>query len=96
MVPTSWHSSNESSCFTINSSFSANVNPDTRALYRLISTGMTAFALYVKEYGVSLVDLLEVVRYAHKMFGNSSVHLPLVPSSLLFSPLITTLLVVSA
>ena len=96
MVTTSWHSFNESSCFTINSSFPAKVNPKTHALHRLISGGMTASALYVKEYGVSPVDLLEAVRYAHKTFGNSSVHLPLVPSSLFFSPLTTTLLVASA
>jgi len=95
MVAASRHSSNESSCFTINSSFSAKLNPETRVIHRLISAGMTAFAPYVKETGVSPVDLLEVVRYAHKTFGNSSVHLPLVPSSLFFSPLMITLLVAS-
>ena len=35
-----------------------------------ISNGTTASELYVIEKGVSLVDLLSVVRYAYKTWGN--------------------------
>jgi len=57
---------------------------------------MVASAPYVKENGVLPVDLLGVVRYAHKMFGSSSAYLPFVPSNLFFNPFTITLLVASA
>ena len=87
---------NKSSCLTINSSFLMGVNPETRALHKFISTGMTASVPYVRENGVSPVDLLGVIRYAHRELGNSSAHLPLAPSSLFFNPFTMALLVVSA
>ena len=61
MVANSRHSSNESSYFTINSLFLAEANPETRALHRLISTGIIAFVPSVKENRVFPVDLLGVV-----------------------------------
>ena len=54
---------------------------------------MTAFVPYVRENGVSPVDLLGVVWYAHRILGNSSARLPLVPSNLLFNSFTITLLV---
>ncbi|KAF5954798.1 hypothetical protein HYC85_007654 [Camellia sinensis] len=42
----------------------------------LISSGMTASVSYAMAKGDSSVDLLNVVRYAHKTLGNSSTHLP--------------------
>ena len=62
MVVDSRHSSKESNYFTINSSFSARANPETWVLHKLIYTSMTAFPPYVKENGVSPVDLLGVIR----------------------------------
>ena len=56
------------------------------------STSMTASALYVRENEVFPVDLWGVVRYAHKILGNSSAQLPLAPSNLLFNPLKIVLL----
>ena len=86
----------ESLNFTINSSFWAGVNPITRALHRFTSVGMIASTPYVRENGVSPVDLLRVVRYARKTLGNSSVHLPFLPSNLFFSPFTIALLVALA
>ena len=57
---------------------------------------MTASAPYVRENGVSPVDLLRVVWYAQRTLGNSSAHLPLVPSNLFFNPFIMALLVALA
>ena len=57
---------------------------------------MIAFAPYVREKWVSLRDLLEVVRYAHRTLGNSFAHLPLEPSNLLFNPFTIALFVASA
>lgn len=62
MVADSWYSSNESSCFTISSSFLERENLETQALHKFTSVGMTALSPYVSENGVSLVDLLGVVR----------------------------------
>ena len=42
------------------------------------------------------MDLLRVVWYAHKTLGNSSTHLPLEPSNLLFNPFTIALFVASA
>ena len=61
-----------------------------------VSRGVTASELYVIEKGVSLVDLLGVVRYAYNTCGNSSTHLPFASSNLFLSPSIMTLLVASA
>lgn len=54
---------------------------------------MTASAPYVRENGVSPMDLLGVVRYAHKMLGSSLAHLPLVPSNIFFNLIMIALLV---
>ena len=62
MVANSQHSSNESSCFTISSSFLAEENLETRALHRLILAGITASVPYIRENGVSPVDLLGVIQ----------------------------------
>lgn len=96
MVADSRYSSNKSSCFTINSPFSGRVNPETRALHKLASAGMTASAPYFRENGVSSMDLLGVVLYAQRMLGNSLAYLPLAPSSLFFKLFTITLLVVLA
>ena len=96
MVIVSWHSSNRSSCFTINSPFLVGTNPVTQALHRFTSADMIASAPYVRGNGVSPVDLLGVVWYAHKTLGSSSAHLPLTPSNLFFNPFTITLLVASA
>ena len=96
MVANSLHSSNWSRCLTINSSFSARTSPVTQALHKFTSAGMIAFAPYVKENGVSPVDLLGVVRYAHKTLVSSWAHLPLAPSNLFFNSLTIALLVASA
>ena len=82
MVADSWHSSNRSSYFTINSPFLVGTNLVTWALHRFNSADMIASTPYVKENGISPVDLLGVVRYAHKTLGNSPAHLPLAPSNL--------------
>ena len=42
-----------------------------------ISVRITTLDPYIIEIGVSLVDLLGVVRYVHKTWGNSSTNLPL-------------------
>ena len=73
-------------CSIIISSFWTGLNPSIRALHTFTSTGMTASAPYVRENGVSLVDLRGVVRYAHKTLGSFSAQLPLAPSNLLFNP----------
>ena len=57
---------------------------------------MTASAPYIKKNGVSLVDLLGVVQYAHKTLGSSLAHLPFVPSNLFFNPFTVALLVALA
>ena len=69
---------------------------ETRALHKLTLAGVTAFAPYVKENGVSFMDLRGVVRYAHKTLGSSSAQLPFAPSSLLFRPFTSTLFTASA
>ena len=61
-----------------------------------ISVGITASDPYVIENGVSLVDLLGVVRYVYKTWGNSSTHLPLASSSLFLKLSTITLFVTSA
>ena len=83
-------------CFIINSEFLARLNPETRALYKFTSAGMTTSAPYVRENRISPVDLLELAQYAHKTLGNSSAHLPLAPSNILFNPFTMALLVTSA
>ena len=88
-------SSNKFNCFSINSEFLEGLNLETRALHKFISASMTASAPYVRENGVSLVDLLGVVWYAHRTLGNSSAHLPLVPSNLFFNPITMALVVAS-
>ena len=82
--------------FIINSEFMAGLNPETQALHKFTFVGMTAFAPYVTENGVSPVDLLGVVQQAYRTLGNSSAHPPLAPSNLLFNPFIMTLLVALA
>ena len=96
IVANSRCSSNKSSCFNINSEFLVGLNLTTQELHRFISAGITASAPYVREKGVSLVDLLGVVRYAHRTLGNSSAHLPLEPFNLFFNPFTIALLVASA
>nr|POE83316.1 hypothetical protein CFP56_39882 [Quercus suber] len=96
MVADSRHSSIRSRRPLTSSPFWVWSKPSTRALQRFTLAGITASALYVKENGVSPVDLLAVVRYVHKMLGSSSANLPFVPSNLFFSPLRITLLVASA
>ena len=88
--------SNKSNCLTINSAFLAGENPETWALHKFISAGMAASAPYVTENGVSPMDLLGVVRYAHRTLGNSSTHLLLAPSNLFFNLFRMVLLVASA
>ena len=39
------------------------------------------------------MDLLGVVQYAHRTFGNSSAHIPFIPSDLFFNPVTIALLV---
>ena len=96
IVVDSQRSSNKFSYFNINSEFLVGLNPTTWELHRFISAGITASAPYVREKGVSLVDLLRVVRYAHRMLGNSSAHMPLEPFNLFFNPFTIALLVASA
>ena len=72
------------------------LNPKTQALHKFTSAGMTASVLYVKESEVSLVDLLGVVRYAHRTLGNSSAHPLLASFNLLFNPFTMALLLASA
>ena len=93
---TSLCSSNKFNYASINSEFLMGLNLETRALHKFTSIGMTASALYVRENGVSPMDLLDVVRYAHSTLGNSSAHLSFAPSNLFFNPFIMALLVASA
>ena len=93
IVDNSQYSSNKSSCFTMISSFSVRVNPETQALHKFTSASMTTSIPYVRENGFSPVNLLGVVWHAHKMLGNSSAQLPLVPSNLFFNPFTIALLV---
>ena len=95
IVADSRYSSNKSSCFTINLLLSIRANSETRALHKFTLSNITAFIPYVRENKVSPVNLLGVVRYAHRMLGNSSAHLPLIPSNLLFNPFTIVLLVAS-
>ena len=83
MVTNSRRSSNKSNCLIINSAFLAGENPKTQALHKFIPVGMTASVPYVRENGVSLVDFLGVVRYAHITLGNSLAYLPLAHQSFL-------------
>ena len=69
MIDASLYSSSKSKCSTSNLSFWVRANLATRALHKFTSAGITASAPYVRENGVSLVDLLGVVRYAHKMLA---------------------------
>ena len=89
-------SSNKFNYSTINSAFLAGVNLETRALHKFISAGMTASAPYVRENEVFPMDLLGVVRYAHRTLGNSSAYRHLAPSNLFFNPFTMALLVASA
>ena len=93
IVADSQCSCNKSNCFTISSLFLQGTNLETRALHNLTSVGIITFPLYVSENGVSLVDLLGVVQYAHRTFGNSSAHIPFIPSNLFFNPVTIALLV---
>ena len=92
MVAASRYSSSKSRCSTIISSLWTGLNPSIRALHMFTSAGMTTSVPYVKENGVSPVDLWGVVRYAHKTLGSSSAQLPLALSNLLFNPLRIVLL----
>ena len=96
MVADSWCSSNKFSYLTINSTFSVGTNPETWALHKFILAGMTALAPYVRENGVSPMDLLTVVQYAHRTLGSSSAHLPLTPYNLFFNLFTMALLVALA
>ena len=80
----------------INSSFSTGTNLEIRALHKLTSASITASPLYISEKVVSPVDLLGVVRYAHKTFDNSSAYIPFMPSNLFFNPFTIALLVALA
>ena len=81
---------------SIISSLWARLNSSTRVLHKFTSAGMIASALYVKENGVSPVDLRGVIRYAHKTLGSSSAQFPMAPSNLFFNPLRIVLLMASA
>ena len=81
--------------FIINSEFSIGLNPETRALHKFTFTNMTASAPYVRENKVSPIDLLAIVRYAHRTLGNSSIDPPLASSNLLFNLFTMALLVAS-
>ena len=96
MVAVSRYSSSRSKCSTIIPSFRMGLNPSTRALHRFTSADITTSAPYVKENGVSPVDLLGVVRYAHNTLGNSSAHLPFASPNLFFNPFTIVLLMASA
>ena len=96
MTTSSRYSFSKSRCSTIISSFWTGLNPLIRVLHTFTSASMMAYAPYVKENGVSLVDLRGVVRYAHKTLGNSSAQLPLAPSNLLFNLFKIALLTASA
>ena len=93
IVVDSRRSSNRFNCISINFEFSVGLNPKTWALHKFTSAGMTASASYVRENEVSPVDLLGVVRYAHRTLVNSSAHLPLAPFNLLFKLFTMALLV---
>ena len=71
-------------------------NLETHALHKLTSVGIIASPPYVSENKVSPVDLLGVVRYAHRTFGNFSAHIPFVPSNPFLSPFIIVLLITLA
>ena len=92
----SFCSSSKFNCVTINLAFLARESLETWALHKFISASMIASALYVRENRVSPVDLLGVVRYAHRTLGNSSAHLSLAPFSLFFNPFTMALLVALA
>ena len=96
MIAASRYSSSKSKRSTIISSFWTGSNPSTRALHRFTMTGITASALYVRENGVSPMDLWGVIQYAHKTLGSSLAQLPLAPSNLLFNPFKIVLLMASA
>ena len=96
MVATSQYSSNKSKCSIINPLLRTGVNSLTCALHRLTSAGILASALYDKKNGVSHVNFLGVIRFAHRMLGSSSAHLPFASSSLFFNLFIIALLVASA
>ena len=96
MIATSRYSFSKSKHSTIISSFWTRLNPSTCVLHMFTSAGITASTPYVRENGVSLVDLRGVVRYAHKTLGSSLAQLPLALSSLLFNPFNIVLLMVSA
>ena len=66
IVTNSRYSSNKFNYFNINSEFFDGVKSETRALHKFISADITTFAPYVKENGVSPMDLLRVVQYAYK------------------------------
>ena len=95
MVTDSWRSSNKFNCLTINSELLAGMNLETQALHKFTSTSMTASAPYIRENGVSPVDLLGAVQYAHITLDNSSAHLPLAPFNLFFNSFTMALLVAS-
>ena len=96
MVAASRYSFSRSKRSTIIPSFRAGLNPSTRALHRFTLASIMASAPYVKENGVSPIDLLGVVQYAHKTLGSSSAHLPFASSNLFFNPFTIVLLMASA
>ena len=71
------------------------MNLATWALHKFTSADMTASASYVRENGVSLMDLLGFIQYAHKTLGSSLAHLSLAPSNLFFNLPTIALLVAS-
>ena len=96
MVIASLYSSSKSRCSTIINLLRTRSNLSIRALHMFTSVGITTSAPYVRENGVSPVDLRGVVRYAQKKLGNPSAQLPLAQSNLLFYPLRIILLTASA
>ena len=95
IVTDSQNSSSMFNYFIINSEFSIGLNPETRALHKFTFTNMTTSAPYVRENKVSPIDLLAIVRYAHRTLGNSSIDPPLAPFNLLFNLFTMALLVAS-
>ena len=95
-IATSFHSSAKSRSRERSCSLLLPRNWSDLNVGKPISVGITASDPYVIENCVSLVDLLGVVQYIYKTWGNSSTHLPLASSGLFFKLSIITLFVISA
>ena len=101
-----WYCANLTSAISLHSSAKSRSRDSNHSLLPLrswsdlnagkpVSVGITASNLYVMENRVSPIDLLGVMRYVHKTWGNLSTHFPLASSNLFFNPSTMTLLVAS-